>query len=115
MSTVKAWQDAADRLGIAVVAPFTISGPKHSIVCIAFLPDFGSKNGMVIGHADSPAFEMDPLLAECARSLEMYYSFVNLDQYSTFNAGVFKEALADWGYFGAAERRPAWLPADQSA
>ena len=112
MSVVKAWQHAAAQLGIAVVAPFTISGPRHSIVCIAFLPDFGSKNGMVIGPTEAPAFEADPRLAECAKSLDMYCSFVNTDRYSTFNAEVFTEALADWGYFGSAERRPGWLPAD---
>jgi hypothetical protein len=107
---VDAWKDASRHLGIRVVAPFALSAGHVTAACIAFLPDFGGQNGMVVGALEPSELEPDPALVECARTLGMFYSFLNLEKYSTFDPEVFKDALADWGYFGAAESRPTWLP-----
>jgi hypothetical protein len=109
LSIVDAWKEASRQLGIRVVAPFTVSAGDVTAACVAFLPDFGGRNGMVIGAAEPPEFETEPALVQCARASGMFYSFLNLERYSTFDAELFKEALMDWGYFGSAESRPDWL------
>ena len=109
-AAVEAWKKASDHLGIQVIAPFALSAGHVTAACVAFLPDFGGEHGMVVGAVSPPEFETDPAIVECARALGLFYSFLSLDRYSSFDPGLFKEALADWGYFGAAESRPAWLP-----
>lgn len=112
LSAVEAWKEDSRQLGIRVIAPFAISAGDITAACIAFLPDFGGRHGMVIGAAGPPDFKTEPALVECAKSLGMFYSFLNPERYSTFDAAVFKEALIDWGYFGSTESRPVWFPRD---
>ena len=64
---------------------------------------------MVVGTATPPNFDTDPELVECAKASKMFCSFLNPERYSTFDAEVFKEALRDWGYFGAPDSRPNWV------
>ena len=42
------WKRGCEKLQVRVVAPFRLAGESSSFECIAFLPDFGSPNGMVV-------------------------------------------------------------------
>ena len=106
---VEAWNDASRSLGFRVVAPFALQVGRRSAACIALLPDFGGSHGMVVGGIVSPDFATDGILIDCAREAGMYCSFINLEHYASFDPTVFKETLADWGFFGTSERRPVWL------
>lgn len=108
-STVEAWKQASDELGIRAVAPFTISHGQITVACVAFLPDFGGTHGMVIGSTEPPDFKTDPALIEGAKALGMFYAFLNPEAYSHFDTQVFQRALVDWGYFGSPESRPVWF------
>jgi len=108
LSAIEAWKKASSQLGVRVVAPFAISAGGLTAGCIAFLPDFGGSQGMVIGSVEPPDFKTDTVLVECAKGLGMFYTFLS-EEYSHFDAGMFKEALIDWGYFGSPESRPAWF------
>jgi hypothetical protein len=102
---IAAWKTASWALGISVTAPFTCS---DSLECVAFLPDFGGPNGMVVGAIGAPA-ETDRALGRWAKERGLYLSFLNPEVYQTYDASTFKEALVDWGYFGPSETRPSWL------
>ena len=101
------WQIAARVLSISVEAPYVIK--KNDLIdipCVAYLPDFGSANGMVIGLTSDPS---NKAIQSAAVSLQLYYSFINPDFYQHYNDEEFQEALVDWGFFGDEERRPDWL------
>lgn len=106
-----AWEEACRKLGIKIVAPFTLKVGTQSVDCLAFLPDFGSPNGMVIGAILGPKFETDACLTELAKRKGLFYSFINPSPFANTSVeeAVFKEALIDWGFFGPEKKRPSWL------
>jgi hypothetical protein len=106
---VAAWEEASQRLGIKITSPFILRIGKKSVGCIAFLPQFGGSNGMVIGATLPPNFDIDPTLIKCAQASGLFCSFINPEAYATFNEDRFKETLSDWQYFGPGNERPAWL------
>ena len=78
-------------------------------MCVAHLPDFGSPKGMLIGGVIGPNFETDRTIKRVANELGKYCSFINIKVYTKYEEAVFKEALRDWGYWGADDQRPRWL------
>ena len=54
--TVQSWITASRSLHINVTTPFTASVADRTIECLAFLPDFGSPNGMLVGVMFNPGF-----------------------------------------------------------
>lgn len=106
---IAAWGEASRRLGIKIASPFVLRAGEISVDCIAFLPQFGSLNGMVIGACLPPEFDTDPALIRCAQMSGLYYSFINPERYAVFDEERFKEALSDWQFYGASDERPIWL------
>ncbi len=106
-----AWRKAADILKIQAVIPFMLEAAEKSVDCIAFLPHYGSPNGMVIGLMFPPALKTNQDLIAAARSKGLFYSFINVASYANYDAIVFKDALLDWEYFGPPDLRPSWMPA----
>jgi hypothetical protein len=107
---IQAWQSAQRELKIRVTAPFTFAAGATTHECIAFLPDFGGPGGMVIDAIGPPAFQPPQGMTSAAEVAGYYWSLINAEINSRFEADVFKEALLDWGYFGPASSRPEWLP-----
>jgi hypothetical protein len=107
--TIEALITASRKLGIKVAAPYTLRHAGKSTQCLAFLPDFGSPNGMVVGATMPPEFQTDTTLIECARAKGMSFSFLNLERYNNFDEQRYKEALLDWGFFGPPGERPQWI------
>jgi len=106
---VEAWLQASKEMNIRVIAPYVVqdSSIEHSFV--AYLPDFGNENGMIIDIMDPEDYSSLPELKEVAKNKNLYYSAINPEEYKNFNEEIFHEALIDWGYFGDKERRPSWL------
>jgi hypothetical protein len=105
-----AWRVAAGALSFRIEAPYAIRTPSgKEVPCVGFLPDFGSRNGMVIGLTSGPAYEIDKELKLAAESQKVFYTFINGKAYDRYNEEIFKEALVDWGYFGHEDQRPEWL------
>ncbi len=103
------WLVAAEKLGIRVTAPFAISMASHSIQCIAFVPDFGSANGTIVGVMHSQTFNTDSKLKEYAKRNGIFYSFVNPLGWIEYDEAAFKDALEDWGYYGPQDKCPVWF------
>lgn len=103
------WLEASSKLGVKVIAPYSLTAGGKSLNCLAFLQDFGGPKGMVIAALTSPALLSDPHLREAARQKGLFCSSIDPRGWVRYDETAFKEALEDWGYFGPANRRPAWL------
>jgi len=95
-----AWREAGRQLGVRVIAPHVLRLPDGTTVDVeVFLPDFGGPRGAV-GVADD---------ARCRRAQGSGHFRSRLhESYRTFDAGLFRDTLDDWGWFGPLDRRPAW-------
>jgi hypothetical protein len=104
------WKSAAGALMVRIEAPYTLRGTDGTEVdCIAFLPDFGSPNGAVIGCLGDSTQKSDGELKKAAESRKIFYSFINFEAYRTYRNERFKETLIDWGFFGDEACRPSWM------
>ena len=106
---VAAWQAAGRELGIEVVAPYEFHGARQIHQCVAYLPHFGRPKGIVLQGYGPPDYEPHGTLSDDAKSAGLYCSIINVEVYKDFDREKFIEALADWGFYGDPEQRPAWL------
>lgn len=102
LELVKAWQFAGAALNVTVLAPYQITLRDQRVVDVeAFLPDFGSPNGIVLVELEDEA-----RTSLIATSLT-YYSMVS-SAYEAFEAQQFIATLNDWGWFGPPDKAPPW-------
>lgn len=98
----KAWREAADDLGIRVIAPFDISAESgEKVTYEAFIADFGGPSGTVVGVLDDPF--PDPL-----REAHGYYTSNLGLSYQLYRREFFIDTLNDWKWFGDEQLRPDW-------
>jgi hypothetical protein len=77
---------------------------------VASLPDFGGADGMIIQVLDSEIdHAIDPRVVEFGKAHNLFYAFLYPNSYEQYNKSRFREALEDWGYYGAEDRRPSWF------
>lgn len=110
------WKNAASDLGVNIETPYALKDADGvEVQCVAYLPDFGGSNGMVVGVIHPPDFRADGRLISVARSRNLGYSFINFEAYKHYNKEEFKIALIDWGFSGDQSHRPEWMeePKDQ--
>jgi hypothetical protein len=107
----KAWRTAASHLSIRIEAPYRLptTDGLSTVLSVAYLPDFGGANGMVVGLASGPAFKVDRTLKASAKAVGVNCSFINPDVYEHYGTVTFKEAIIYWGYFGTLEDKPGWI------
>lgn len=107
-SASQSWQTICRKWGIRTIVPFVLKVEGQCVDCIAYLPDFGGPNGMVIGAMDLPEVSSDDRVFALARKKGLFCSFVNVSAFGDrkIAENVFKDALEDWGYFGPPENRP---------
>lgn len=106
---INSWLRASKELNFKIVAPYIFNSNSGSFECIAYLPDFGSKNGMIIDKISPPSYGPTPGLPEAAKHMELYYSSINIEYYFEFNVDIFKDALIDWGFYGNYSDKPDWV------
>ncbi len=112
LKVITAWKLAGLDLGVKVMAPFDIRSGSKVITYAAALPDFGGKNGMLVGVLFPPEHELDESAKHAADIAGKYVSFINAEAYEEYKKDVFKDALRDWGYFGAPKHKPKWMGED---
>lgn len=106
---IKNWTRASKELGFKIEAPFFLKNNDKKIECVAYLPDFGSTNGMVINLIKPPEFELDPELETLCQNLGLFFSSINEEEYKLYNKNIYMETLLDWSYFGSKENKPKWI------
>ena len=72
-AAARTWSAACRMLGVKAVALFTLAAGAASAPCLAFLPDFGGPNGMVIGAMDLPEVMPDDRLEELAKAKGLFF------------------------------------------
>jgi hypothetical protein len=106
----EAWSAAVTALSIKIQQPYVIyTANGIEISCLAYLPDFGGPKGMVMFLYSLGSSEIDKARKSAAESQGLFYSFISDEFYKRYDEKEFKEALADWGYFGNEDHRPGWL------
>ena len=99
-----AWHEAGDDLGIDVEAPYVRESSAGTARFVAFLPDFGGPNGMVLGGLGDPDGDLP---AQVAGEEELRYAEVGR-AFATYDAEVFRDALDEWGWQGPEGTEPEW-------
>ena len=98
---------ASASLGISIITPYSVADDTSATVeFVAFLPDFGGSQGMVIGASAVGDEEMWRQVA-VAKQRGLFYSALSED-YCRFDYDRYTEALNDWGWFGDKSRVPTW-------
>ena len=104
-----AFREAGLQLGVEVVAPFQLPHPERHTLCIAHLPHFSRRLGIVVLPTRPPSFETDNQLRAHVEMLGYSPSFVNVTVYQKFERDLFIDTLREWGFTGPTEKRPSWL------
>lgn len=105
----KAWVHAGQDLGVKVTAPYEIRSGSRGVIYAAYLHEFGSQKGTLVGVLTPPDLMVDEEAKQVAERAGMYVSFVSPEGYDEYRKDLFIETLQDWGYFGPEKHRPQWL------
>jgi hypothetical protein len=106
MRLVTAWREAAEDLGIAVIAPAELRDPAgRPFRCEALVRDFGSPAGAVVLSERTERRVREPL-----RGGGFWYAIHPTRMRTAYARGSFIDQLVDWGWFGPANARPDWWP-----
>jgi hypothetical protein len=102
-----AWAQAAEILGVEIVAPFSVTLPSGTRVDAPVLvKSFGARNGMLI------VTDYAEVRHELAALEDAGFGFSVLeepDQDEPFVVNEFVDMLRDWGWTGRQEDEPSWL------
>ena len=92
----KSWIKASEILNFKIITPhfLDINGTKREV--FAFLPEYGSPNGMIIGL--SYQYEDEDLRNWCIQHC-LFCSFIYIESHLIYDEIIFKDALEDWGKF----------------
>jgi hypothetical protein len=101
-----------DTLGVRAECPYIVTNNVGAEVeFVAYLPDFGSPNGMVIDLYGPESVGIAPQ-KELALKLGFYLSIVNPEAWADDIEGAI-EALNDWGYYNERRERADFQPLDR--
>jgi len=92
------WLKASNKLAFNIITPYSIIIEGKPKEIFAFLPNYGSPNGSIVVLITSQ-FEIDNEIINWAKSNGIFYSFIYIDSFFTYDEEFFKEILLDWGYF----------------
>ena len=93
------WQTASLNLNFKLITPHSILYNKEVKEVFAFLPDYGSINGMVVEIIFSPEYKFDKSVIELCKKNNFFYSFINVEDFLEYDEIYFKEVLDDWSRF----------------
>jgi hypothetical protein len=112
LATPEQFQRIAADLGVRVEVPYSLAHGSNRFDNLMFVPDFGSRAGMVGWFRDLEADRSDAASAleaaffRAAKARGLCCSMLN--SRSSLDQQEVKDTLDDWQYFGPVERRPAW-------
>lgn len=99
---VAAWKRIAAELKLRIEAPFRFAFENRTYECVALLPDFGSKRGMLIrSNVADASFMRD------AEASGFGFSHVDVSHHANELRSAI-EMLSDWGFNGSGEA-PEWI------
>ncbi|MDP4183707.1 MAG: hypothetical protein Q8862_00920 [Bacteroidota bacterium] len=94
------WILASERIGFKIVSPYTITYNGKEKQVFAFLPKYGSTQGMIIDLIFPPDYKEDNDVTDLGKQNGFYWSFINVESYSKeYDERLFIETLLDWGEY----------------
>jgi hypothetical protein len=103
--TVESWQEASKDLGFKFISPFDLKNGNEMLSYIGWLPDFGSRHGMLI--IDDADRENRDRLMKAASTNKFGFSCMTMG-YDAYDRCVTIEVLNDWGWTGLPDEAPSW-------
>jgi hypothetical protein len=104
-----AFREAGRQLQLDVIAPFLLPHAERHTLCLAYLPYFSGRHGIVVLPTRPPSFETDASMKAQLELLGYSWSFVNVTVYAKFDRELFIDTLREWGFAGPPDKRPSWL------
>ncbi len=95
----KNWIVASQNLQFEMIIPYKFNFKSKEKKAFAFLPNYGSENGMIVNLITPPQFQTDSEIIEWAKENNYFYSFLNIESYLEYDEDVITETLEDWGNF----------------
>ena len=93
------WNRASEEIGFSMETPFYFCLDGEEKKAFAYLKEYGSENGMVLGLTKSPEYDLDQAIIEWANENNCYYSFLNIDSANSYTTNGILDCLLDWGKF----------------
>lgn len=94
------WLKGSEELKFEIISPFKIFIEGKEIFLFAYLPQYGSKKGMVLELTEAPDFITDTNVIKWAKENQYHYSFINVHSYLNYDKDLFIDTLNDWGRLG---------------
>jgi hypothetical protein len=94
------WIKAASEIGFEILSPYKINIENRILEVFAFLPKYGSNNGMIVELTSEPLFIINQDIVSYSKRNKCFYSFINIDIFLEYNKSEFIDLLDDWGCFG---------------
>ncbi|GHV57996.1 hypothetical protein FACS1894182_08450 [Bacteroidia bacterium] len=92
----KTWLQASKILDFKIATPYFLKLNGIQKEVFAFLPEYGSSNGMIIGLASQ--YE-DKDIRNWAMKHDCYYSFIYPESHLVYDKNIFSDSLDDWGKY----------------
>lgn len=92
----KNWLKASLSLSFKLVTPYFVEINGNKLEVFAFLPAYGSQKGTLICLTSPPHFKTDKKIVNWAKENNINYSFINIEDFQSYNENYIKEILEDW-------------------
>jgi len=90
------WIRASREIGFEIICPFPFEFNGEKNLTLAFLPAYGSKNGMVLGLLYPPGYSSNPIVLQWAEKNDCFCSFLNIEEYADYDEDLYLNTLKDW-------------------
>jgi len=87
------WIRALKKLNFEIHCPYIINYDNEEIEVFAFLPNYGSENGIILQLTAPPDFDADKRIIEYAKQNRCGYSFINVQVYLEYKEEFFRETF----------------------
>src|SRR4051812_38715989 len=102
-----AWSEAAQDLGIRVVAPFQVDLDGDELQCTALVPDFDDVNGTLVMTGSTEEWQAKRAVLDKASDAGYGCSFLS-SAYAHYERELFVDTLNDWGWSRGPDSAPEW-------
>jgi hypothetical protein len=93
------WIKASSELSFNIISPYIYQFHDRNIEIFAYLPEYGSKKGILYDIIFPPEYETNKDVIHIAKIMECFCSFINIDTIQEYNKKYFEETLNDWGKY----------------
>ena len=94
----KIWLEASVDLNFELVTPYSVEIDGNIKDLFAYLPQYGSPNGMIGALTTYPDYKIDESIVKFAKEHDFFYSFVEVTDFFEYNRNNFIELLNDWSF-----------------